>query len=299
MRKSFVTAARRTWKVARLILIAYFVILLAMLLLETWFVYPAPPIELGDWNPVGLNHEDVWFESADGTRLHGWFVPHPEPKHAVLYCHGNGEHIGLNVDLAAHLRDSLSASVFLFDYRGYGHSGGHPTEDGCIADGRAAQHWLAQRMHIRPSDVVLMGRSLGGAVAVALAADEGARALVVENSFATMPDLAAIHFPWLPVRWLMRNRYDSVSRIQRYRGPLLQSHGTADTLIPVSVARRLFDAAGGRTKRWIEFAKLGHNSPWPAEYYGQLAAFLDELDRIDKTVESPPNRRGRSDSNGL
>jgi hypothetical protein len=271
----FTTAARRALPIARLVLIAYLCIVLTMLLLESWLVYPAPPIEVGDWNPVGLNHEDVWFESADGTKLHGWFVPHPQPKRVILYCHGNGEHIGFNADLAARLRDSLSASVFLFDYRGYGRSDGRPSEAGCIADGLAAQTWLAGRAGVGPSDVVLMGRSLGGAVAVAVAAEQGARALILENSFPTMPEIAAVHFPWLPVRWAMRNRYDSLSRISRYSGPLVQSHGLADNLIPIDLARRLFEAADGRTKKWIEFPDLGHNSPWPTQYYNDLAAFLD------------------------
>ena len=149
----------------------------------------------GDWHPTGLPHEDVWFQSADGTKLHGWFVPHPNPKRAILYCHGNGEHVAFNAELAAQLRDSLQASVFLFDYRGYGHSEGRPNEAGCIADGRAAQHWLAERMGIRPNEIVLMGRSLGGAVAVALASENGAQALVLENTFSSMPDVAAAALP--------------------------------------------------------------------------------------------------------
>ena len=197
-------------------------------------------------------------------------------QRAILYCHGNGEHIAFNAELAARLRDSLEASVFLFDYRGYGRSAGRPSEAGCIADGRAAQHWLAARMGIKPDEVVVMGRSLGGGVAVALAAEEGAQALVLENAFPVMSDVAAMHYPWLPVRWVMDNRYDCISRIQTYRGPVLQSHGTSDELIPIDMARRLFDAAPGSAKRWIQFAGLGHNSDWPAEYYGDLRAFLDQ-----------------------
>jgi fermentation-respiration switch protein FrsA (DUF1100 family) len=90
-----------------------------------------------------------------------------------------------------------------------------------------------------------------------------------------MSAVAAHHVPWLPVHWLMKNRYDSLSRIRRYRGPLLQSHGVADRLIPISLGRRLFDAAGGGTKKWLEFVDLDHNSPCPSTYYEQLAAFLD------------------------
>ena len=245
-----------------------------MTLLETWLVYPAPPVDTGDWHPTGFKYEDVSFNSADGTKLHGWFVPHPSSTQAILYCHGNGEDVSSVGELAAMLSESLHSSVFVFDYRGYGHSQGRPSEAGCIADGNAAQHWLAERVGVRPKDVVLMGRSLGSAVAIALAADNGARALVIENAFPTMTDVAAFHYPWLPVRWIMSNRYDNLSRIQRYKGPLLQSHGTQDELIPLSFAQRLFDVAPSQKKRWMEFPGLGHNSAMPRRYYAGLAAFL-------------------------
>ncbi len=148
---------RPAWRIARRILIAYLIVVLAMMLLETWLVYPAPPVANGDWNPTGLKHEEVWFKSADGTKLHGWFVPHPHPSRAILYCHGNGEDVSSNGELAAMLSHALDASVFVFDYRGYGRSEGRPNEAGCIADGNAAQHWLADRMGAQPRDVVLMG----------------------------------------------------------------------------------------------------------------------------------------------
>jgi fermentation-respiration switch protein FrsA (DUF1100 family) len=267
----------RTVRILRCVVIGYLLVVLAMMLLERWLVYPAPPRSLGNWNPVGLGHEDVWFDSADGTRLHGWFVPHAEPKRAILYCHGNGEHIAFNADLAAQLRDRLQASVFLFDYRGYGRSAGRPSEDGCIADGCAAQLWLAKRMAMKPQDVVLMGRSLGSGVAVALAAENGAGALIIENGFPSMPDIAALHYSFLPVRMVMDNRYDSLARIGRYEGPLFQTHGLADTLIPFDLGRRLFDACPSGVKRWLTFPGLGHNSPWPDSYYDELSGFLDSV----------------------
>ena len=177
-----------------------------------------------------------------------------------------------------HLRDRLQASVFLFDYRGYGHSHGSPHEAGCVADGSAAQHWLAERMGIGPAEVVLMGRSLGGGVAVALAAQNGAKALVLENTFPRMTDAAASHYPWLPVRWVMDNRYDSLSLIRRYGGPVLQSHGVNDTVVPVKLGRQLFEASPCKAKRWIELPNLGHNDAWPDSYYDELAEFLSEIE---------------------
>jgi fermentation-respiration switch protein FrsA (DUF1100 family) len=247
-----------------------------MMFLETYLVYPIPPVSQGDWRPKSFHYEDVHFTSADGTKLHGWLIPHQDPRYAILYCHGNGEDVSSVGEWAAELGERLQAAVFIFDYRGYGHSEGRPNEAGCIADGNAAQHWLADKARIKPSDVVLMGRSLGSAVAVALAAENGARALIIENAFPTMPDVAAVHYPWLPVRWIMSNRYDNLSRIRKYSGPLLQSHGTKDQLIPISLARRLYDASPSRLKQWLEFAGLGHNSAMPRRYYDALTAFLEE-----------------------
>jgi len=258
------------------VLLTYLVVVLSMMLFETWIVYPIPPVARGNWQPTSLEYEDVWFHSADGTKLHGWFVPHPTSNQAILYCHGNGEHVGDNANLAAVLRDELEASIFIFDYRGYGRSEGWPHEAGCIADGLAAQQWLAKRMGVEPNELVLMGRSLGSAVAVALAGEQGARALVLENSFPTMTDVAAYHYPWLPIRWAMDNRYDSLQRIQQYRGPLFQSHGTADRVIPIRLGRELFAASPGTAKRFVELPGHDHNDPPPARYHQQIKSFVED-----------------------
>ena len=129
-------------------------------------------------------------------------------------------------------------------------------------------------MGTRLDEVILMGRSLGGGVAVALAAQDGAKALILENTFPCMADAAATHYPWLPVRLVMDNRYDSLSQIRRYSGPVLQSHGTSDDIVPIVLGRQLFAAVPSEAKRWIEFAGLGHNDAWPTTYYDDLAEFL-------------------------
>lgn len=260
-----------------------------MMFLETWLVYPIPPRDRGDWSPTGFRFEDVEFTSADGTKLHGWFVPHPNPVRAVLYCHGNGEDVSSNGEVAAHLSQTLQASVFVFDYRGYGKSAGTPNEAGCIADGIAAQAWLAKRMNRQPNEIVVMGRSLGSAVATAIAAEKGAQALVLESAFPTMPDVAALHYSWLPVRWVMRNRYDNLTRIKGYEGPLVQSHGTADSLIPLELAQTLFDTSPSPVRKWMAFEGFGHNDRPPLSYYAELASFLNDAVRpnSDQSGESP------------
>jgi fermentation-respiration switch protein FrsA (DUF1100 family) len=247
----------------------YLVIVLGMMFIETWLVYPIPPLTWGNWQPTTFNFEEVNFTSADGTRLHGWFVEHPNPVRAILYCHGNGENVALDGPFVADLSKALEASVFVFDYRGYGKSEGSPNEAGCIADGSAAQKWLADKMRIGKARVVVWGRSLGSGVATALAAQNGARALILESAFPSMPDVAALHYPWLPVRWIMKNRYDNVSRIKSYKGFVFQCHGANDTLIPIHLAKTLYEAIPG-PKQWHQY-EGGHNDPLPPSYYRLLA----------------------------
>jgi len=136
----------------------------------------------GDWQPRGLNFEDAWFKSADGTRLHGWFVEDEHPRAVVLFCHGNGGNVANWADELRVLHDRVGVTAMLFDYRGYGRSDGVPTEEGVLADARAARRWLANRVGIPESEIVVMGRSLGGAVAVDLATD-GARGLIIESTY--------------------------------------------------------------------------------------------------------------------
>jgi len=143
-----------------------------------------------------------------------------------------------------------------------------------LADARAARAWLAERAGVAPERIVLMGESLGGAVAVDLAAD-GARALILENTFSSMPDVAAHHYPWAPVRLLMRNRFDSAAKIRSYHGPLYQSHGDRDSIVPLEYARRLFDAAN-EPKHFLLVAGADHNDGRMSPYYDKLREFLDE-----------------------
>ena len=285
---------RVSWLIARPVIIAYLLVLLIMTFLETWLVYPIPPNEHRNWKQAGQQYDEVWFAAEDGTKIYGWFASHPDSHRAVLYCHGNGEDVSDNSILLEDFRRELHASVFIFDYRGYGRSEGHPTESGCIADGLAAQRWLANRMGLKTGDVIVMGRSLGGGVAVAIAAKQGARALALDSTFSRMTDAAAYHYPWLPVRLLMRNRYDSMVRIREYTGPVFQSHGSADSIVPIEFARRLFAAIPSETKEFREFPGRDHNDPLPNNYLREVNAFLD---RVETTSGGPssaasPHRGG-------
>jgi hypothetical protein len=222
-----------------------------------------------------LSIEDAWFDAPGGVRIHGWYVAHEHPLATVLFAHGNAGNITDRDDALRALHNRVGVSVLIFDYRGYGRSSGRPTGQGILTDARAARAWLARRENIPEKQIVLMGESIGGAVAVDLAAD-GARGLIVENSFASLPEVAAHHMPWIPVHLLMRTRLDSAARIRQYDGPLLQSHGDGDTIVPLASARRLF-AAANEPKKFILIPGGDHNDAHSPEYYEQVRQFVESL----------------------
>lgn len=244
---------------------------------ERWLVFPAPRTNNADWNPPELEFEDVYFDAEDGTRLHGWYVEHPNPRAVVLFCHGNGEDVPRLAPRLKALKEIIHVSVFAWDYRSYGRSQGVPHEDNVIADAHAAHDWLYRRAGVGSEDIVLMGRSLGGAVAVALASHRHTRGVVLDRTFAHLHDAAAHNVPWLPVRWIMCNHFASIDHIRNYHGPLLQTHGEADEVVPLEQGRALFEACPSKQKKFIEVPDLNHNAPLPDSCYQDLIGFLDDL----------------------
>ncbi|MEQ8785276.1 MAG: alpha/beta hydrolase [Pirellulaceae bacterium] len=255
----------------------YLAIVVVMMLNESSLLYFPPRREAADWERVTAPVEEAEFTSADGTRLHGWYLDHDDAQAHVLLCHGNAEDVADQEYWLRLYHDRFHVGVLAWDYRGYGKSEGEADEQGILADGRAAQAWLANRAGIEPREVVIVGRSLGGGVAVDLAASVGARGLVLERTFTSAPDVAAHHYPWLPVRLLMRTQYNSREKIGRYHGPLLMTHGTDDEVVPYAIGRELFDLAPSENKVFIEEPRGGHNSPFTETYLQALAKFFREL----------------------
>lgn len=246
--------------------------------LEKKLIYqPTPfPAELEGQE---IPFEEVNFHAGDRTSLHGWFADHPDPVGVALFCHGNGGNIASRGDSLMILNRRHRLAIMAFDYRGYGKSEGSPNEAGILSDARAARKWLAVRKQIPEQDVILMGRSLGGAVAVDLASKDGARGLVLASTFTSMPEVAKGIMPLVPARLIMTQRFNSLKKIENYHGPLLQSHGDADQLIPIEQGQRLFDAAPGK-KNFIVIPNGGHNDPQTEEYRKALDEFLSELNVV-------------------
>jgi fermentation-respiration switch protein FrsA (DUF1100 family) len=205
------------------------------------------PSKEGDWTPAQLKFEDVYFAATDGTNLHGWYCPGENPRAAILIAHGNGGNIAVRAPWLQVLQKTLRVSVFIFDYRGYGRSEGTPSVMGILQDAQAARQKLCELASVKDTDVVLMGESLGGAVAVQLAVQSPPRALVLQSTFSSLRDIVAVHSRFAFV--VPKGKLNSVEAISQYHGPLLQSHGDQDRTVPVELGKKLFDAAND-PKQW-------------------------------------------------
>lgn len=151
------------------------------------------PTTRGNWQPEPDLFEDVCLTTPDGLRLHGWYAEAPAAQAVVLYCHGNAGNVTNRRAVLRLYRERLQCTILVFDYRGYGRSEGTPSEAGLLADARTARRWLAARSRVPEQEVVIVGHSLGGAVAVDLAAHDGARGLILENTFSSFAEIAAHH----------------------------------------------------------------------------------------------------------
>ena len=226
----------------------------------------------------GLAYEDVHIEADDGIKLHGWFVPGPgQTRRTVLFLHGNAGNISHRLHSLRHFHE-LGVNTLILSYRGYGHSEGRPSEAGTYRDAAAAWRHLTDERGIAPGDVVVFGRSLGGAVAGWLASEKDPAAVILESTFTSIVDLGSEHYWFLPVRLLSRFSYNTLERMPRVRSPVLVVHSPEDEIVPFHHGQALFDAAPG-PKAWLEL-RGGHNDGFMVSgqsYLDGLAAFLDDL----------------------
>jgi fermentation-respiration switch protein FrsA (DUF1100 family) len=221
-----------------------------------YFPTPGPVPSASAMSPNG---RDVVLDTEDGMHLGAWYFPVDAKAPAVLVCNGNGGDRSMRAALAVAL-NRMGLSVLLFDYRGYGGNPGRPTEQGLAADARAAQAWLVAQPDVDPRRLVYFGESLGAAVTIGLATQRPPVAMVLRSPFTSLADVAAVHYPWLPARLLLLDRYPSIERIASVSAPLLVIAGDRDDIVPESLSRRLYDAAG-EPKRYVVVPGAGHNDP--------------------------------------
>ena len=226
---------------------------------------------------AGLDYEDVQLRSADNVVLNGWWVPTRDARGAVLILHGNAGNISHRIGYLT-LFNRLHYATLLIDYRGYGKSGGSPSEEGTYRDAEAAWLHLVETRKVNARDIVIVGESLGGAVATWLAAKNAPRALIIASAFTSVPDLGAQIYPWLPVRLLARIRYDNLDRIAKIAAPVLVAHSRDDEIVPFAHGEALFAAA--REPKQFLAMRGGHNDALlfaRDEWAAAVAAFLAQV----------------------
>lgn len=192
---------------------------------------------------AGLGYRELSLATDDGEHLRAWLiVPEAPARGVLLYSHGNAGTIEDRVELARFFV-GLDLAVLLYDYRGYGDSTGTPSEAGTYADALAAWRELVERQGFAPARIVLYGESLGGGVATELATRVRPAGLLLHAAFSSLPDAAAHHYPWLPVRLLLRSRYDNAAKLATLDVPKLLVHSPEDGVVPFALGERLFRAA--------------------------------------------------------
>lgn len=254
----------------------YVVVITLMTVFQERFVYfPGKKIK-GTPADLGLAYEDVSFETADGVSITGWYVPCQDAREVVLFCHGNGGNISTRMETITIL-NGIGLNVLLFDYRGYGRSIGSPSEEGTYLDAEAAWKFLVDDREFSPDDIVVHGRSLGGAVAAWLAARTTPRALILESAFYSIKRLAREMYPWTPAGLLVRLNYSTADYLRHTTCPVLVIHSPDDTLIPWEHGRDLFDEAPG-PKRFLEISGNHYKgfATSGGTYIDGIAGFLRE-----------------------
>lgn len=277
---------RRFTRAAFLIVLPYLLMVLMLGLLQRSLIYfplreASVPVEAAGLPPGQVL--PITVTTSDGLKLHGWHVlPDGQcasnaqeadgllqagPSVALFFC-GNGAHRGYRGPEFSVLTD-LGMHVFIVDYRGYAENEGAPSEHGLARDARAVWDYATQERRIAPARILLYGESLGGAVATRLAAEQCENGtppagLILRSTFPSLAEIGAYHYPWLPVRWLLLDRYPSQKFLARVTCPLLQMHGTDDTIVPLEFGRQLFAAApehsaGGVPKQFVELQGANHN----------------------------------------
>ena len=217
-------------------------LLLACLSCQSDLIYHPETVLTATPAAIKLDYRDVRFTASDGVKLHAWWVPAKNERGVALFCHGNAGNISHRLK-TIEILNRLGLSTFIFDYRGFGLSEGHPSEKGTYADALGAWEYLVGTQNINPGKIIIHGRSLGGAVAAHLATERNPALLIIESSFTSARDVARHHVPFPPAAWIITYRYDTVGRIKKLRCPVLIIHSPDDEVIPFSHGVELFKNA--------------------------------------------------------
>jgi fermentation-respiration switch protein FrsA (DUF1100 family) len=269
-----------SWTILVAAVLIYAAILVLLRVYESRLIYfPGPDRTLAAPPPsLGLPIQRVEITTEDAVKLVAWVVP-ARSSLWLLVCHGNAGNLS-EFDRPVHYAGlrQLGLNLLAFDYRGYGESGGTPSEAGLYRDADAAYRYLTNQLGVPASRIVIFGHSLGSAVAVDLASRVPSAGLIVEGAFTSATERGQELYPYIPVRWIAKSRFNSVDKISRMTVPKLFLHAARDEVIPLAHGRRLYEAASP-PKTFVELHG-GHGDAFDvdsARYFGSIASFLVSL----------------------
>ena len=271
-----------SWTILAAAVLIYAGILVLLRVYESRLIYfPGPERTLLAPPPsLGLPVERVEIPTEDGVRLIAWAIPaEPGSPMWLLVCHGNAGNLS-EFDRPVHYAGlrQLGLNLLAFDYRGYGESGGSPSEAGLYRDADAAYRYLRDQRGIPSSRIILFGHSLGSAVAIDLASRVPSAGLIIEGALTSATDRGQEIYPYIPVRWIAASRFSSIDKISRVAAPKLFLHAERDEVIPVAHGRRLYEAARP-PKTFVEL-RGGHGDAFDVDsvtYFGSIQRFLASL----------------------
>jgi uncharacterized protein len=282
-------------RIFSLLIVSYLIIVTFVYFFQSKLIYH--PIKSLKYTPhdIGVEYKDIYLKTADGVKIHGWFLSYAKSKKAILFAHGNGGNISHRLS-SLNILHNLGFNILIFDYRGYGKSEGSPSESGTYKDVRAAWDYLVTIFP--PENIVLFGRSLGGAVitnlATTLPKNIKPKGIILESTFTSIPDLASIIYWYLPVRMLSRFNYNTLSLINKITIPILITHSYEDELIPFSHGKKLYKTALG--EKFFLSIKGNHNEGFVDSgslYRNGLKKFLSRLfpgKRKSPSMRTPDNQ---------
>jgi fermentation-respiration switch protein FrsA (DUF1100 family) len=273
-----------------LMALAYAAAMVFLVTQETRLVFQAGR-PLGQSRPSFV-YEQVDLQREDGARQFAWMMKQDPRAPWLLYLHGNAATIASRVNIGRYSQlRAMGLNLLAPEYRGFGGLEGVPTEGSVGADARAAYDYLRGRLGVPAHRIVIFGWSLGSAVAVALASEVPQAAVILEGAPASLVDIGQAEYPMFPIRMLMRNRFDSITRIDRIIAPLLFLHSPEDNVIPIAEGRRLYDAA--RSPKTFVEVRGGHvyaNTVDRATFEAAIRRFLIAQGVMEAGGASKPGR---------
>lgn len=286
----FPAAGERILRFFVVLIVGYVLALVLLRLFEKHFIFfPNYPDRLaGNWSPRGLQNQDAWFRSSDGTKLHAWWIPSEGAAFTFLAFHGNAGNISDRAEIYKFLKQ-IPANVLAVEYRGYGKSEGAPSERGLYLDAEAALDYLVASKGISSGKIIAYGQSLGTAVAAHLASRREVGGLVMEAPFPSARAVARQRlwfFPGLPL--ILWGQLDTETALEGVRAPILVVHCVDDPVIPFQLGKVVYDKAH-EPKSFLSIQGQRHEEASiisPQNYQKQIQIFLSTLDHKGEPIQN-------------